>query len=252
MTGNAIVFDGVFDDWQAAERVARGYADSSLIQRVEGAALLVKSGQAAWEQDGVAHDRIPEDFPQLACLSQAALANDGTLTVLDFGGGLGSAYYQTRHFMKRTKKLRWHIVEQEQIVSSGKRHFQTEELQFHESIEQCMSVSSPNTILLSSVLQYLEDPYTLLELIAKLPIEFLIIDRHPQTLTRELITVQKIPRKLYPASYPAWLFDMKKMDSFLSIHFEQVACWDGKDPQIRGRNIGANYIGQFWQKRGHE
>ena len=51
-TGQAIVFEGVFDRWQEAERSAEGYAENSLFQHIEAAALSVKVGKAAWEPVG--------------------------------------------------------------------------------------------------------------------------------------------------------------------------------------------------------
>lgn len=72
-------------------------------------------------------------------------------------------------------------------------------------------------------------------------------------MTRELLTVQKIPASLYPASYPAWLFNLARMDEALSRDFEMQWEWAGKDPPIRGRDgghgIGARYVGQFWRRR---
>lgn len=249
ISGNAIVFAGEFDRWEAAERAAKGYADGNLFEHIETAALAVKNGQAAWEQDGVTRDHVPPDFPLQSCLLQAALANGGDLDVMDFGGGLGSTYHQARAYLKGVKRMRWNIVEQRHVVDSGRKHFQTDELHFHDSIDECLANETPTVAVLSSVLQYLPEPYELLGRIAASPIEYLFIDRHPRSMTRELITVQKIPPRLYAASYPAWLFDTGKMAAFLSATFEKVVAWDGKDPPIRGRGIGARYIGEFWQRR---
>lgn len=250
-TGYAIVFEGVFDRWEDAERAAKGYDENSLLRRIESAAQSVKNGEAAWEQDGVTHDAIPPDFPQLACLSQVAMANDGALTVLDFGGAFGSSYHQAREYLLGVKRLRWHIVEQPALVAIGREKFQSDELLFNESIDACTAEANPDVILLSGTLHYLPDPYRLLDRIAATSIPFLIIDRSPETMTRELITIQKLPpRTLYPGSYASWLFDSSKIDAALSSAYEKQMAWAGKDPPIRGRRgIGANYVGSFWRRR---
>ncbi len=107
---------------------------------------------------------------------------------------------------------------------------------------------NPNVVLLGGVLQYLDAPYSFLESLSELPIQFLIIDRHPDSIGAEVITVQRLPGSLYTGSYPCWIFDLAKMDAFLGRWFEKAADWDGKDPPIAGRGIGARYVGQFWRR----
>lgn len=248
-TGRAIRFKGTYSNWEDADRAAAGYAEDSLFQRIERAALSVKDGEAAWEQDGVTHDHIPPDWPTLACLSQATLANNGLLTVLDFGGALGSSYFQARPYLIGVNHLRWHVVEQPHVAASGRKNFETEQLRFHDSLEECLQESVPNIALLSAVLPYLEKPYELLDRIMATPIEFLIIDRHFESMTRELLTVQVVPPSIYPASYPAWLFDRAKLNSTLSRYFEKQWEWAGKDPPLHGRGIGARFSGQLWRRR---
>ena len=123
----------------------------------------------------------------------------------------------------------------------------------HDSLTESLHEATPSTVLLSGVLQFLKSPYEFLECIIATPVEFLIIDRHPETMTSELLTVQKLPSSLYPASYPGWLFDPEKLENTLSKSFEKQWQWQGKDPPIRGRGnghrIGARYIGQFWRRR---
>lgn len=252
-TGHAIRFHGIHADWGAAKRAAAGYADDTLFQRIEAAALAVRNGEAAWEQDGVTHAAIPPDWPTLACLSQAALANTGALRVLDFGGALGSSFHQARPYLLGAVPLEWHIVEQAHVVASGRKHFQTEQLQFHESLSECLASTNPHAVLLSAVLQYLPDPYALLQQLVATAVEFVIIDRHPITLTNELLTVQNIPASIYPASYPCWLFDPAGTSRILSAAFTPWAEWKGKDPPIYGRGnwrrIGARFVGQCWRRR---
>jgi len=249
-TGRAIRFKGTYNSWEDAERAAAGYAENSLFQRIEGAALAVKRGEAAWEQDGVTHDRIPPDWPTLACLSQVALANNGALTVLDFGGALGSSYLQARPYLIGVKHLCWHIVEQAHVVASGRKHFQTEQLRFHASLgEYPAEETKPDVVLLSGVLPFLPKPYEVLEQLLATQVEFVIIDRQFITITSELLTVQVLPPSLYPASYPAWLLDPEKLDSALSRQYDKQWAWVGKDPPIHGRGIGARFSGQLWRRR---
>lgn len=248
-TGHAIRYRGVFQDWESATRAAGGYAEEALFARLEAAALAVKHGEAAWDQDGILYDRIPADFPLLFCLARIALARGGRLSVLDYGGAFGSTYRQCRAHLPEVSDMKWCIVEQPQFVASGRRNFQTANLVFEESLESALRYGIPDTAILSSVLQYMRDPFELLRRLARVPIEYLVVDRHPCSLTKELITVQEVPRSLYIASYPSWLFDADKFASTLGEHYELLVEWAGKDPPIRGPGTGARFVGSLWRRR---
>ena len=61
-------------------------------------AFKVKNGEAVYERDSVLFDEIQYSWGLLAGLEKAALEHDGKLCVLDFGGSLGSTYYQNKQF----------------------------------------------------------------------------------------------------------------------------------------------------------
>lgn len=247
--GYAIYYDGEFSTWATACTAAKGYCNPKLLKRLTDAALAVQSGQAVWEQDGFVFDHIPFDTTVLAAFARVALANEGRLAVLDFGGGFGSIFFQCREFLSEVQSLNWAIVEQPEIVDAGRELLSRDNLHFFNTVDEAMLGQCPNVILLSSVLQYLESPWTLLDSLIATDIPYIIIDRHPCTYTRELITVQVIPPRLYPASYPTWLFDGRTLLEKLEPHYRLLADWNAKDPPIRGWGKGAEFRGYLFQKR---
>ena len=208
----AIVFQGDYPSWEAARQASSGYDAQLILQRTREAVLKVKRGEAAYERDSVLFNQVQHAFPVLAGLLRAATASEGRLCVLDFGGALGSSYFQCREFLKPVKRLEWLVVEQPAHVACGRRDLQTEQLRFYETVESCLSLHAPNVLLLSSVLPYLPQPYTMLEQLLKTGIAHVIIDRTP-FLRRagERLTVQTVPASIYPASYPAWFFSEEKL-----------------------------------------
>jgi len=93
-------------------------------------------------------------------IAGAAARNVGVLNVLDFGGSLGSSYFQNRELLKILPTIRWNVVEQAHYVKAGQTYIQDEQLRFYPSIHECLAENKVNAILLSSVLQYLSDPQT--------------------------------------------------------------------------------------------
>ena len=117
-----IVFEGPFPSWMEASKSCTGYNIEIILQKVLSASLKVKSGDAVYERDSVLFNKIEYSWPITAGLMQAAAINRGFLSVIDFGGALGSSFYQNREFLVGLKSVRWSIVEQTHFVEAGKRN----------------------------------------------------------------------------------------------------------------------------------
>jgi len=137
------------------------------------------------------------------------------VSVLDFGGSLGTSYHQCRGFLSGLKSLRWSIVEQPKFVECGRESFETEELKFYYDIDEALISEKPDVVLLSGVLEYIERPYDLLKEIATRNFQYIILDRTPVVgLESDILTVQKVPKEIYEASYPCWFLSENKLSLF--------------------------------------
>lgn len=214
---NSISFDGNYASWAEAEKVSTGYNSAAVFQRVRDAALKVKRGEAVFERDSVCFYHEEFRWPTLACLLAIAAERGGQLRVLDFGGSLGSFYFQHRKFFSRLKEIRWAVVEQKHFVECGRDELQDEVLRFYESIDDCLAEGSVDVVFLSSVLQYLERPYDMLAEFCLTKAPYLLIDRTP-FIARESdrLTVQHVPDSIYKASYPAWFFSQQLFETMVA------------------------------------
>lgn len=205
--GNGITFEGPFSTWDDAQRKSSGYDSQQILDKVLAATLKVRNGQAAYERDSVLFDEIQYAWPVAAGLMWAAAQDGGRLSVLDFGGSLGSSYFQNRHLLKGLQDVRWSVVEQAHFVKAGKQYIQDEQLRFYETIGENVEAEKPNVVLLSSVLQYLEKPYEILESVGCTDARLIVVDRTPfwSGNTNGLL-IQHVSPKIYPASYPMHVF----------------------------------------------
>lgn len=193
-----------FDSWQAATDRAGAYSESAILAQVQRATDEVVAGRAAFERDGVTFDQLEYRWPLAAALLWRAALASGRLSVLDFGGSLGSSYRQLARLLDGLD-VSWGVVEQHDFVEAG-RQYEDEHLRFFETIAQCTAAIDPSVALLSGVLQYLPDPHAILREIAGSGVDAIVIDRTPVTgLDRDLPVVQEVPATIYEASYPAWL-----------------------------------------------
>jgi putative methyltransferase (TIGR04325 family) len=208
LTGLFYGWSGNYKTWEEAKQKCSGYDSEIIFQKVKDALLKVKNGEAVYERDSVLFDKTFYSFPLLASIYHIALANKGRLNILDFGGSLGSSYYQNKKMLDNLVEYNWCVVEQAHFVKEGQNTFSDNHLHFFYDIEDCLMEHNINVALLSSVLQYIEKPYELIDFILSKNIEYIIIDRAPVLLQGgDRITIQKVPEKIYKASYPCWLLN---------------------------------------------
>ncbi len=207
-------FFGDYIDWKDAVNNSSGYDSPVIFDKVKNSAMKVKQGLAASERDGVAFDTKQSSWPVVAMLLLSSSLNDNHLNVLDFGGSLGSSYFQNIEFIKHLKELHWAIVEQNNIYEYGKQNFEDGKLSFYKSLEDALNKTKPQVILFGSSIQYIEKPYELLEKVARNDFEMIAFDRTPFFNGKEALTVQKVPPRIYDASYPAWILDIDKFKEF--------------------------------------
>ena len=222
--GEGIRFEGDFSTWEEAAAKCSGYDSKHILAKVLDATLKVKRGQAAFERDSVLFDQIEYAWPVLAGLMWTAARNNGKLNVLDFGGALGSTYFQNRKFLQSLLELRWNVVEQAHYVDAGQAYIQDEQLRFYKTIEECLSENQPNVVLLSSVLQYLKSPIEVIQRLPSIGANSLIIDRTPfSTNDKDKLTIQRVPSSIYTASYPMWIFSQTTFLNMIGADWGLVA-----------------------------
>lgn len=210
-------FTGNYATWEDAESHASGYDADNIFQRVREAAIKVRRGEALFERDSVCFYKEDYRWPSLACLLSIASERDGMLNVLDFGGALGSFYFQHKKFFNRLKSIRWSVIEQSHFVEYGKFELQNDELRFYASIDECLANEKVDVVFLSSVLQYLVAPAHMLSELSKIKADYILIDRTPFIESpNDRLTVQSVPESIYKASYPAWFFSQLKFYTLIN------------------------------------
>ena len=213
----AFTISGSYSSWDAAVKNSNGYNEDSIVEKVKNSLLKVKNGDAVAERDSVLLDEIPYSWPVLSVLLK--VSRKGSLRVLDFGGSLGSSYFYYKDWLDDIE-LGWFIIEQENFVEAGKKHFENETLKFFNSLS---TLSSVDVVLLSSVLQYLPDPWSILSELKNLQAEFICIDRTILSMNnKERIAVQKVSPAIYKASYPIRLISEDKLIDSLADNYIKI------------------------------
>lgn len=233
-----LVFDDRVGTWSKAQAHSSGYDQKAIVDQVTRATKAVLSGQAAFERDGITFEEPEYRWPIAYALQRAsqspAVRGGGRLRVLDIGGSLGSTYWQHRALIPPTD-IAWTVVEQPAFVTAG-RALCGDTIDFAESIDDLDRDEPWDIALFSSVLQYLDDPWTLLQRVQTLGVGHIVIDRTPfHNGTEDIATIQHVPAHIYPASYPAWILSHGKLRTELD-DWRVLAEFPGLEPAMRTRS----------------
>jgi len=219
-----------YESWESVSSLCDGYHSQVIIDKVANATRMVVTGKALYERDGCVFNDQNIRWELISSLLWSANHNNKNLDIIDYGGSLGSLYYQHRRLLSGYVDLKWGIVEQKNYVEIGNKEFSNKNLSFYNSIEECMSNQSPNVLILSSVLAYLKDPYITLCELLKYNISSVIIDRTMLIDGKDRLTIQEVPPQIFKASLPAWILSRKKIISlFESYSYEIMANWKTDD-----------------------
>jgi putative methyltransferase (TIGR04325 family) len=146
----------------------------------------------------------------LTTILKAAIDNDFKVHILDFGGSLGSVYYQNKPFLETIafKEFSWSVVEQANFVECGQECAQNETLKFYYSLEDCLKERPVTIILASGVVSHIEEPYYWIDKFIAINPLYIILDRVPfLDLNSDVITVQNVFSSIYEGSYPCRFFN---------------------------------------------
>jgi putative methyltransferase (TIGR04325 family) len=212
---------GNYPSWEAAEKDCDGYDNAAILARVVEATRQVRDGKAAFERDSVLFfdEELDEQLLTILTKIKDNLSENTPLIVLDFGGALGSTYWQNRRILSDWH-LKWIVVEQKHFVEIGQTEMENEQLKFAFSIEDVCKSETPNIVLFNSVLQYVETPYAFIEAVENQEISHVFIGRTPSFEgAKDRIMQQIVPPKIYKASYPSWVFSLDSFKNKLNTQY---------------------------------
>lgn len=221
---------GNYNNWEELQEELKcqsdnkGYAEKNILNSVLKATQAVMEGKAEYERDSVLFYGKSWNFQLLASIYYIAqIIGKQKICLLDFGGALGSAFFQHRSLFNN---IDWNIIEQEGYVETGKEHIPEIDF-FHDIQEYIDSGKDCDVLNLSGVLMYLHEPYSSLDMLLKKQFRFIIVDRtYFNVDEQDRLCVQNVPDEIYHATYPAWLLSETKVNHFFEENgYKKVMSW---------------------------
>ncbi len=202
-----VKYIGPYNNWFEAKKNSRGWSDQKILEKVKKSTLASMNNSNTYERDGeILRDNM---YPVNIVKFLNSELNENNL-VIDFGGSLGSLYFHIRSKIG-IENIKWSIIEQTNYVNLGKKIVQNKEISFFEDLKDVEKVDG-TIIILSSILQYVENPEKIINQIINLKsIKHIILDRLIlSNSNQDKIYVQKNPRKYLNTSYPIRIFSEEK------------------------------------------
>ena len=201
---------GDYASYADAEKECIGYDADNILEKVLKTTLMVKNGECAFERDGVAFSEREINYNLMMYLYQIR-QKEGQLHVCDFGGALGSTYWQHKELCAEMGNVEWNVVEQENYIRCGKANLENEVLHFYYNVKELLSSrGGQDVVLLSSVLQYFPEKDVVLDWIEELDAGYVIIERNPVG-ARKRITIETVHEPIYESTRPFVCMDEKEL-----------------------------------------
>jgi putative methyltransferase (TIGR04325 family) len=245
-----IYFTGLYESWEAAKKDSLGYDDKKILKKVKYSTSLLLAKKIVYERDGTHLKKKDLPYQILLTVLLASMENKHKCKVIDFGGSLGSTYYNNRDILKNIKDLKWIVVEQDDFVKEGNKYFSNKIINFSNTIEEASRyLKKPNVIIASGSIQYLPNPYLILEKIIQTKADYIVIDRSPFLIKgKTKLTIQKIPKTIVDSSYPIWLFNETEFKKIFKKKYQEITTFDALDGVLGYGKLKANYKGIIYKR----
>jgi len=236
-------FLGDYKRFEDVQKLCDGYSAPNILDITLKSTLKVKSGEAVFERDSYIFDEVQYSYPLLACLFKIAIECNNTLSLVDFGGSLGSHYFQNRNFLSPIGIKQWTVVEQPHYVETGNRVIADGILAFSPTIDD---VVGADVLLSSSTLQYLEEPYKWVSKFIEKGYKYILFDRiQLNDKNKDRLTLQIVPPEIYDARYPSWFLNEEKLLSLFDGKYDKILDFESN---IDKANIPSKYKGYLFKK----
>lgn len=235
-------FDDRFYSWEEALNSSNGFDNINILNQVIDATKKVISGEALYERDGLVFKVQEINWPLLTAIYLARnFCKDTKLNILDFGGSLGSSFFQHKRYLNDIGIFNWSIVEQDHYCFAANQNIVDENLRFYSSLDSYLTEKTPSLVYFGSSLQYIDNFESVLNTINNIEADVLLIDRTPTVnFDYNLVAVQKVPKRIYRASYPVHLFNLNYLLEKIKEHWKVINVFEslGDDTYTKkGRTV---------------
>lgn len=210
----SIRLNSIFLTYSDALNYSDGYDNPKIAEMLRSNAQHMLNTPNAYVRDGIVFNCGNYSFALLGAIYAEDRKHD--INVLDFGGNLGSFYYQHIEYLRRGIN-KWIVIEQSYLVEIAKEFKFDDKLVYYHDLDK-VKYYHFDLIILSSVLPYLEEPYHILKDLLAFRAEFVFIDRtyFCDFKACDFVMIQENLNS--DINYPVWVFNKLKMIHYFELN----------------------------------
>lgn len=207
------IWNGVYESFDQAPVAGQGFASKAWLADME---RYTRAAVTALRNED--RTNIPENVPQyhalLSLLVASMRAGDRPVRVLDFGGGMGIGFANVRRCIGAETPVEYLIVDNQQSCERGGRLLKDfASVKFMSELPG--EISAFDVVVLSGVLQFVEDYEGLLGLLANFAPSYLLFTFVP---AGEIPTFASAQLNLPGSVLPVWFFNLKELVQKIEAH----------------------------------
>jgi putative methyltransferase (TIGR04325 family) len=144
------------------------------------------------------------DHQILAMLVRSIAVAD--VSIADFGGGLGVSYAALRRMLPPSIRLRYHVVELDEVVARGSEIWRGDDgIEFTNTLEGL----TPSIVYSKGVVQYFADHRAVLRQLFGVRPKWILLEKLPLVTCPTYVTLQT---NVYGDDLPYWMFNVAELE----------------------------------------
>jgi len=169
---NLHIWDGVYNDWDSAPADDNVFNNDVWLKKIT---VTAKKDLDIFQNENPSFSNFFSRDSALPVVCSMAIKLNKPLTIIDYGGGLGSSYFPVASAIDHP--INYYIVEKEAVCERGKELFKNvKEMYFYSDLSELKNLQDKIDIIhLGSSFQYINDQQKLLKNIADLQPSYLLM-----------------------------------------------------------------------------
>jgi putative methyltransferase (TIGR04325 family) len=208
----SFIWTGVYENFEEVPVVGNGHANADYIQRtLEHTRSVITTLEN--------HDRntspfIPAEYTPFNVLASVIANEQGALSVLDVGGGLGISYAYLKAGLSDRVSLRYQVCEVKELCAEGRKLFKgNREVSFSETIPT--AENEIDIVQFCSSLQYIDDFRSVIATVCVLRPKYIYVLKIPVGSAETFATGQY---NLPGSVTPVWFINFAELVQEFSRH----------------------------------
>ena len=245
-------YEGVYHDWDSALNNSKSYQSDETLNQIKNSALIGYQNDKFF-RDGTVFEKYEFSSELNILLLNLSIQKnlDKKIVICDFGGGLGTLYFQFRKYCQLFNiniNYEWNILEQDDLAIYGNENIVSKNLNFFRSSKTDLEKIQADLVIFSSVLNFVQNPYIIINRLKKIKPKYIFIDRTAFWDGKyDVITILEANKKI-KGSYPSHIFSLKEFKVQFSNLYYMKYYFNSKEGHFYfDRLKKGRYGGMIWE-----